>query len=110
MFEYGFANYQNVQILKKDQIVTTVSIKDGKEKINLLAAEDFSVMLSQAEKDKVKTEIKTDTAGKESVKKGDVLGKMLVYVDGKKASQKDTPGKRKDHLGYPELRGHRRLS
>jgi D-alanyl-D-alanine carboxypeptidase len=87
LFEYGFANYQNVQVLKKDQIVTTVSIKDGKEKINLLAAEDFSVMLSQAERDKVKTEIKTDTAGKESVKKGDVLGKMLVYVDGKKVKE-----------------------
>jgi D-alanyl-D-alanine carboxypeptidase (penicillin-binding protein 5/6) len=50
LFEYGFANYQNVDILKKDQIVTTVPIEEGTEKINLLAAEDFSIMLSQSEK------------------------------------------------------------
>ena len=89
LFEYGFANFQNVEILKKDQIVTTASVKEGEEKINLLAAEDFSLMLSQAERDKVKTEIKTKAALKEPIKKGEVLGEMLVYVDGKEVKKID---------------------
>lgn len=87
LFEYGFANYQNVEILKKDQIVTTVSIIEGEEKINLLAAENFSLMLSQADKEKVKTEIKTTEAIKGPIKKGDVLGAMLVSVNGKEVKR-----------------------
>lgn len=87
LFEYGFANYQNVEVLKKDQVVTTVSIKDGQEKINLLAAEDFSLTLSQAERDKVKTEIKTNDVIKEPIKKGEALGEMIVSVDGKEVKR-----------------------
>jgi D-alanyl-D-alanine carboxypeptidase (penicillin-binding protein 5/6) len=83
LFEYGFANFENVGILKKDQIATSVSVKGVEEKLNLLAAEDFSLMLSQAERDKVKTEIKTLEDINEPVRKGEVLGKMLVYLDGK---------------------------
>jgi D-alanyl-D-alanine carboxypeptidase (penicillin-binding protein 5/6) len=83
LFEYGFANFENVGILKKDQIATSVSVNGVEEKLNLLAAEDFSLMLSQAERDKVKTEIKTLEDINEPVRKGEVLGKMLVYLDGK---------------------------
>jgi D-alanyl-D-alanine carboxypeptidase (penicillin-binding protein 5/6) len=89
LFEYGFANFQNVEILKKDQIVTTVSVKNAEEKINLLAAENFSIILSQAERDKVKTEITTKGDLKEPIKKGEVLGKMIVYVDGKEYKKID---------------------
>ncbi len=89
LFEYGFANFQNVEILKKDQIVTSVSIKEGEEKINLLAAEDFSLMLSQGEREKVKTEIKTNGTIKEPIKKGEVLGAMLVNVNGKEVKKID---------------------
>lgn len=83
LFEYGFSNYQDVEILKKDQIVTTISIKKSEEKINLLASEDFSMVLSQAEREKVRTEIKTIEPIKEPINKGDVLGAMLVFLDGK---------------------------
>lgn len=89
LFEYGFANYENVGILKKDQIVTTVSVKNSEEKINLLAAEDYSMMLSEAEREKVKTEIKTKDALKKPIKKGEVLGEMLVYLDGKEVKKID---------------------
>jgi D-alanyl-D-alanine carboxypeptidase (penicillin-binding protein 5/6) len=83
LFEYGFANYENVGILKKDQIVTSVSVKDVEEKINLLATEDLSLLLSQAEREKVKTEVKTREDIEKPVKKGDVLGEMIISLDGK---------------------------
>ncbi len=89
LFEYGFANFQNVEILKKDQIVTSVSVTEGEEKFNLLAAEDFTLVLSQAEREKVKTEIKTNETIKEPIKKGEVLGAMLVNLNGKEVKKID---------------------
>jgi D-alanyl-D-alanine carboxypeptidase (penicillin-binding protein 5/6) len=87
LFEYGFENFQGVEILKKDQIVTTVSVNEVEEKINLLAAEDFSLLLSQNERDKVKTEIITNETIAVPVEKGEALGEMLVYVDGKEVKR-----------------------
>jgi len=83
LFEYGFENFQNVDILKKDQIVTAASVKGSEEKINLLASEDFSIVLSQGERDKVKTEIRIKDDIERPVKKGEVLGEMLVYENEK---------------------------
>lgn len=83
LFEYGFANYENVGILKKDQIVTSVSVKDVEEKLNLLSAEDLSLLLSQTERDKVKTDVKVRENIEKPVKKGDVLGEMVISLDGK---------------------------
>ncbi|HOM42635.1 MAG TPA: hypothetical protein PK481_03775, partial [Bacillota bacterium] len=79
---YGFSNFQKVQILKKDQIVTSVSIKEGQEKINLLAAEDFSMVLSESEKENITTEIKTGDGLREPIEKDEVLGEIIVYAEG----------------------------
>jgi D-alanyl-D-alanine carboxypeptidase (penicillin-binding protein 5/6) len=109
LFEYGFANFQNVEILKKDQIVTTVSIKEkgGEEKINLLAAEDFSLVLSEAEKGNIKTEIETRDGLKEPIEKGEVLGAMIVYADGKEVKKIDLLSS--VEIKAPERSGHRWL-
>lgn len=87
LFEYGFSNFENVEILKKDQIVTSVTLKESEEKINLLSAEDFSLMLSQEERDKVKTEIKTASDLEAPIKKGEVLGEILVLVNEKEVKR-----------------------
>lgn len=82
LFEYGFANFQSVEILKKEQIVTTVPVKDREEKINLLAAEDFSMVLSESERERITTEIEAMPGLTVPVKKGEVLGVIIVYADG----------------------------
>ena len=41
LFEYGFANFKKLEILKKDMIVTTINIENGDRKLNLLASEDY---------------------------------------------------------------------
>jgi D-alanyl-D-alanine carboxypeptidase (penicillin-binding protein 5/6) len=87
LFEYGFANFEKVGVLEKDQIVTSVSVKDVEEKVNLLAVEDFSLLVSEAEKDKVKTEIITKEAIEKPLTKGETLGEMIVTVDGKEVKR-----------------------
>lgn len=87
LFEYGFANFQIVDILKKEQIVTTVSVKGGEDKINLLAAEGFSMVLSETEGEKIKTAIETVPELKVPVKKGEALGEIVVYAEGKEVKR-----------------------
>ncbi|HRS22494.1 MAG TPA: hypothetical protein P5510_12080, partial [Clostridia bacterium] len=62
-------------------------IKEGQEKINLLAAEDFSMILSESEKENITTEIETKAGFREPIEKGEVLGEMIVYADGKEVKK-----------------------
>lgn len=89
LFEYGFNNFESVEVLKKDQIVTSVPVNGGEEKINLLAAEAFSMLLSQEERDRVETEIKTKDGIREPVEKGEVLGSMHIRLDGREIKKID---------------------
>ncbi len=81
LFEYGFANYKNVSMLKKDQIVTTVTLKDAEEKINLTAAEDFHILLKNTEEEKVVTKISTRDNIVKPVKKGEALGSISFFLN-----------------------------
>lgn len=87
LFEYGFENFQKVDILKKDQIVTTVSVNNGEEKINLLAAEDYSMVLSESERENLRTEIETRAELKEPIRKNEVLGEIIIYADEKEVKR-----------------------
>lgn len=100
LFEYGFSSFEKVPVLEKDQIVTSVSVKGVEEKLNLLAAEDFSLLLSQEERDKVKTEIRTREDIKKPVSKGEALGEMIVTLDGKEI--KNIPLLASLEIGAPE--------
>ncbi len=92
LFEYGFANYKKLDLLKKDTIVTTVNVENGDRKLNLLSTEDYSVLgkdeeINDLQKNKeIKYNQETLTA---PIKKGDVLGTVTYYLDGKE--QKSIP-------------------
>lgn len=86
LFEYGFANFKKLEILKKDMIVTTVDIKNGDRKLNLLAAEDYLITgkieeLEEIQKTKTIT-LKEDITA--PVKKGDIIGSVTYIIDNKK--------------------------
>jgi len=85
LFEYGFANFKKLELLKKDMIVTTVSIENGDRKLNLLATEDYSITGKDEElEDFQKTQtIKLNEGLKAPVKKGDVVGTVTYSIDGK---------------------------
>jgi D-alanyl-D-alanine carboxypeptidase (penicillin-binding protein 5/6) len=86
LFEYGFANYKKLDLLKKDSIVTTVTVENGDRKLNLLSAEDYSVLGREDEiNDLQKTkDIKyTQKTLKAPIKKGELLGTITYSLDGK---------------------------
>jgi D-alanyl-D-alanine carboxypeptidase (penicillin-binding protein 5/6) len=86
MFEYGFANFKKLELLKKDMIVTTVSIKNGDRKLNLLAAEDYLLTGKEEELEEIqKTKVVTMVEGVEApVKKGDILGTVTYSFEDNK--------------------------
>lgn len=85
MFEYGFANFKKLELLKKDMIVTTVNIKNGDRKLNLLATEDYLLTgkeeeLEEIQKTKIVTMIKDIQA---PVKRGDIIGTVSYRLENK---------------------------
>ncbi len=85
LFEYGFANFKKLELLKQNMIVTTVNIKNGDRKLNLLSTEDYSLVgkpeeITEIEKTK---DIKLTEGIKAPVKKGDIIGTVSFIVDGK---------------------------
>jgi serine-type D-Ala-D-Ala carboxypeptidase (penicillin-binding protein 5/6) len=85
LFEYGFANFKKLELLKKDMIVTTIDIENGDRKLNLIAAEDFAVTGKETELEEIQKGkiIKQNEDIKAPVKKGDVIGTVTYSVDGK---------------------------
>lgn len=85
LFEYGFATFKKLEILKKDMIVTTINIKNGDRKLNLLASEDYLLTGKDEELEEIqKTKVITLREGIEApVKKGDIIGTVSYTLDNK---------------------------
>lgn len=83
LFEYGFANYKMLEILKKDMIVTTISIKDGDRKLNLVATAEYLLAGKVEELEKIQaTKIVTLKEDIEApIKKGDIIGTVSYSLD-----------------------------
>lgn len=85
LFDYGFANFKKLELLKQNKVVTTVEVENGDRKLNLLSSEDYSLVVNPdeiAEIEKTKN-IKINDSIKAPVKKGDVIGTVSYTVDGK---------------------------
>lgn len=83
MFDYGFANYESVQIGEKGKIQKSIRIEKGAPaKINAVLEEEQSVLVKKGKKGSVKTKIKVDSAMRPPIKKGQKVGEIVVYQDG----------------------------
>ena len=80
LLNYGFANYESVKICGANDKVATVKLEKGeKEKVDLVAKEDLSVLIKKGDKKdfQKKVEIKPDL--KLPIKKNTQLGVVKVY-------------------------------
>ena len=61
LLDYGFANYASVNVGKKGEIVRTMEIPKSKQrKTDFIIENDYSVLVSKADKDKIEKEILMD--------------------------------------------------
>ncbi len=76
MFEYGFANYESINAVQKDQIVTYITIQSTGKKINLLAEESFDITILKDGQEKLVPVLDVVENAAPPISRGQVLGKV----------------------------------
>lgn len=82
MLNYGFANYKTVYALRAGELIGEYDVQNGKtDKITVVAEKDCSAFLSSGQKAEITTEAVIDALNA-PVKSGDIVGKVIVKVNG----------------------------
>lgn len=90
LFDWGFANYSAVPIVDKDTIVERIKVNKGTEKeIELLAAEDFNLLVAKGQNKNIVKKVVADPAINAPVAKGQKCGELVVLRDGKEIGKVD---------------------
>lgn len=83
LFNYGFANFENISLVKLDEPLVTLDVAKGKVKtIELYAGEEFSVLVKKGQENSYTTKLVTPSAVKAPVRAGENVGKIEIYKDG----------------------------
>ena len=100
LLDYGFANYASICVNKKGDVIQSIEIPKSKQgKVDFIVAEDYSILVNKADKDKIEKEILIDentTAPLEYLQKvgtinyklnGEIIGQGNI-VSGSKVEEK----------------------
>ena len=78
LLNYGFANYKNNVIVRKDVPVTIETFKNAKYPIEIYAKKNVSKLIEKTDENYYSTDFQVSEM-KAPLKKGDVVGKMFVF-------------------------------
>ena len=82
LLNYGFANYAVTEFGEKNSKVTDVSVKNGKENnVTALSKENANILIEKQNADKVKTHINIEKNLQAPVKKGQIIGELIITSD-----------------------------
>lgn len=85
IFDYGFLNYRNVELLKTGGSAGRVKVQYGNKTIVDTYVENGAyVTLANSDKSTIKKEISLNKNVKAPIKKGTKVGKVIIYKNGKK--------------------------
>lgn len=90
MLDYGFAQYKSTKLLSKDEIIKEAEVDMGKTKYaKVVPIEDVYVVRKNTEKDgKVTYDVKLNKI-KAPVKKGEIVGQIIVKLNNKEYKKID---------------------
>lgn len=84
LMDYGFNNFTNYVLFDKEQLFNKIPVKKGtKEFVYAVAKEGFLYPLKDDEIEKVKLYISLPDEFTAPIVKGEVIGNIYVYLDGK---------------------------
>lgn len=90
LFDYGFERYKSYLIFDKGQFMKKIKVsKANREYVNLIAENTLFYPLKEGENDKIKIDIQSLEDIELPISKGDVLGSVSVYLDGKLISREN---------------------
>ena len=105
LLNYGFANYGIDSICKIGDFVCDQKISKGKKDFaQLVAGNSFEILVKKGEKANVeqKIELKPDLVA--PIKKGDLAGKTVYYIDNKKVGECNIVfSENIDKIGFPDV-------
>lgn len=89
MFNYGFNNFYNKAVVDKSMpLDKTVSVRGGKvPTIEVVPQSNFYLFSRRGENGKIETEYNFSSSVTAPVRKGDVLGEIIVYNNGVEAGR-----------------------
>ena len=83
LFNYGFANFENREILSSELSVGTMPVSKGKaETAELYASESFSVVIPKGDNGEYEVSYELPTKISAPTKAGDIVGKAIISKDG----------------------------
>ena len=83
LFNWGFASYENIRPVQGGATVQSVPVRFGKvDQVNIGPLQDVVMTVPRGQAAQVKTEVKLNPEITAPIAKGDVLGKILVTLDG----------------------------
>lgn len=90
MLDYGFAQYKTTNIIKKTEVVTNVEVLKGKkEYVDIVPKIDVSILSKKTDKlGKITYEVKLNKI-KAPIKKGTIVGQLIIKEDNKKIKEVD---------------------
>ncbi len=85
LLDYGFQNARPKTLVKKGEVVTKVEVADGRQdEVELVAAESLVAVEKLGETGKVEKKLEIPEEVAAPIKKGNVVGKVVCYYDGKR--------------------------
>ena len=84
LMDYGFDNFNSYVIIKKGQLIKELPVLYGKkESVTAVSEKGFSYLLTEEELEKIKVDYRLKENVKAPVNKGEVLGHVNVYLEGR---------------------------
>ena len=83
LFNWGFASYENIRPVQGGATVQSVPVRFGKvDQVNIGPLQDVVMTVPRGQGAQVKTEVQLNPEITAPIAKGDVLGKILVTLNG----------------------------
>jgi D-alanyl-D-alanine carboxypeptidase (penicillin-binding protein 5/6) len=85
LLDYAFSQYTTKKLYKKDQVIAKLEVSRGKKQaVNLVASDNVSLLLKRGENAaKVTEDIVMEEQVKAPIKKGSVLGTLVIKAGNK---------------------------
>jgi D-alanyl-D-alanine carboxypeptidase (penicillin-binding protein 5/6) len=83
LMDYGFSNYRRLVLADRGRPVEKIAVSGGASEVDVVPSQRLHVAIRAGNSSSAKTEVHLDDQIHAPIKKGDKVGTMTAYVDGK---------------------------
>lgn len=90
LLDYGFANFDSIPIVKKDQVIKRVKVSKGKiDEIDIFVRDNYSLLVKKGTADKIEKELILDDYINAPLIKEEKVGELVIKIDGEEVGRVD---------------------